>query len=125
MNSKTNPAINVISIKIKIVGQTPRFETSKKLRTTLNPPSATNILANIIPPRRIVTIIEVMRKVFINASFKKLNLNVPYKTVRNIVPRAPIAPASVGVAQPNIIDPRTEKISVSNGTNAVIIIQTS
>ena len=56
---------------------------------------------------------------------KELNLKVPYKTVRNIVPRAPIAPASVGVAQPNIIDPRTEKISVSNGTNAVIIIQTS
>ena len=60
--------------------------------------------------------------VFKNACCMISKLNVPYIKVMTTVPIAPMAAASVGVANPSMIVPSTAKISINGGTSAVAVI---
>ncbi len=62
--------------------------------------------------------------VFVITSFNVLKLNFPLTRVKIVVPKAPIAAASVGDAIPAKIDPSTIMISVSGMRKAVTIFFT-
>ena len=77
-----------------------------------SPPTPLKINEKIEAPMRMVKIIVETIAVFSLVSFKKLRLNFPFTIVISIAPIAPIAEASVGVAIPAIIEPRTIIISI-------------
>ena len=67
-----------------------------------------------------VKIIVVTIKVFFDVSIRKFQLNFLLTTVIKIAPNAPIPAASVGVAIPIIIDPKTIKIKKTGSAKVFI-----
>ena len=122
IRSSTKPAMKAMNSRMKMVAVAERFAAASSPSTALIPPSATNTPANMVPPSRMVRIMAVTWSVFMNAACRVATLNRPYTTVRMTVPMAPIAAASVGVAQPSMIVPSTEKMSTSGGIMAVAVM---
>jgi hypothetical protein len=75
-----------------------------------SPPTPLNINEKIEAPIRIVKIIVETTAVFSEVSFKKFKLTFLLINAINKAPNAPMAAASVGVAIPANIEPRTKKI---------------
>ena len=75
-----------------------------------SPPTPLKISEKIEAPIRIVNIIVETIAVFSEVSFKKCKLTFLFTNAINKAPNAPIAAASVGVAIPANIEPRTKKI---------------
>ena len=77
-----------------------------------SPPTPLNINEKIEAPIRIVKIIVETTAVFSEVSFMKFKLTSLLINAINKAPNAPMAAASVGVAIPANIEPRTKKIKI-------------
>ena len=83
------------------------------------PPRSANAAEKMDDPTNSQHTIAVVFAVRNTDSLSTLHLNCRYAPVRSIAPAAPSAAASVGVAQPKMIDPSTARMSAVSGKNEV------
>ena len=123
IQSRKNPVMKQISRKTKSVTQGERSasEMSRSVRAT--PPEAMNTPANMLPPRMINMIMQVILRVLSRASVRTARENFRYIIDMRIEPKAPSAAASVGAASPIMIEPRTAKIMSTGGTSATSVMR--
>ena len=81
-----------------------------------SPPRRLKTTLKQVAPIRTKTIREVSLDVSNTDSLKSRNLNRPVNTANKVIPRAPKAAASVGVAIPTAIEPSTAR-SKDTGAN--------
>ena len=110
------PSKNIISITKNKAEYFPPGNISKTKLINPSPPTPLKIRENIDAPIRIVNTMVVTKAVLLLASFISSILNfLKYKHI-SIEPTAPTPAASVGVAIPKIIDPKTIKINKIGGS---------
>ena len=80
-----------------------------------SPPKDLNTYENAVAPTNIPKIIAPVNADLSVTSFKTLKFNRLFKTASKIEPKAPTPAASVGVAKPANIEPRTKKIKKIGG----------
>ena len=86
-----------------------------------SPPTPLNINEKIDAPIRMAKIIVDTTAVFSDVSIR--NLILTFLFIRAIIkaPKAPMADASVGVAIPANMEPKTERIKITGRANVLII----
>ena len=87
-----------------------------------SPPKPLKTSEKIEDPKRIINTIAVISVVVSTASFKFFQVRLLLLKARISPPNAPTPAASVGVAMPRSIEPKTEVIKTKGGSKLVISI---
>ena len=92
------------------------------LLTKSSPPNPRKTRENIDEPSRIIKTIDVISVVLCTAEVRFSRFKLPLLKASPIAPRAPTPAASVGVAIPIKMDPKTATIRTKGGSRVVKII---
>ena len=121
IKSRIKPNKNITNITISVAPITPPGMSSNKLNTSSSPPKPLKTNENKLAPIRIINTIDVILVVLCITAVKFFRVSCFCHNANNVAPIAPIPAASVGVAKPKSIEPKTTNINNKGGINAFII----
>ena len=119
MKSKMKPIKKITTMTTKTIPITPPGIWEKILVINSSPPNPLKTRTKIDDPISIINTIEVISVVPCTASVKFFLFNFPLESASKIAPNAPTPAASVGVAIPASIEPRTATIKRRGGAKLV------
>ena len=111
------PRMNTMSIIIQKVPHFPIPSPVTKSVTTSPPPIPRKTPVKHVAPQRIIITMVLVFAVCTAAWYSPCQVNFPYPTTIRKARKAPTPEASVGVAIPKNMDPRTPSISIRGGTS--------
>ncbi len=116
--SRMKPSTNMISMTTMVAPMAPPGMAERNSCTRLSPPIRRNTMEKTAAPIRMMKTIEVMVAVEMTVSFSTLRLNRRLNRASTMAPTEPTEAASVGVAMPTRMEPRTAMMRASAGTSA-------
>ena len=117
IKSRIKPSRKITSITTSVAPITPPGMSTKKLWINSSPPKPRKTSEKTAAPIRIINTIQVTPRVSITASRSLSNVSCPRSQAKISAPIAPNPAASVGVAAPSRMEPRTRNISNSGGSS--------
>ncbi len=116
--SRMKPSMNMMNITTATAASVPPGRFDRNSCTRLSPPIRRNTMENTEAPNRMMKTMQVIEAVAMAVSRSTLKDRRMRTAARTIAPTAPTEAASVGVAMPPRIEPRTAMISSKGGTSA-------
>ena len=121
IKSSIKPKRKIIIITTNTALKTPPGRFVKTLVIKSSPPNPLKTRENIDEPKRIINTMAVISVVVSTASVRFFLVRLLLLTANINPPKAPTPAASVGVAMPARMEPRTEVIKTKGGNKVVIM----
>ena len=121
MNSRMKPSRKISTITNTSAVTDPPGSENKNSSTTSSPPSPRKVSENMDAPIRIPKTMQEMRVVLRTTSPRIFQLTILRVAASSMAPTAPNDAASVGVARPPRMDPRTARIRNKGGIRTFTI----